>query len=228
MSAPRAATVAVTGSDWGQGKTDAALTVAFGLAQEGFTVGGVCIRRQYAPALHGFEVVGLEAFFPKTGESVVVARRDYRGDELLRHRADRAPGLRTGLEGTFWVSHKALAETARRIRLDASTVDAFLMDEVGPLFFKTARTKRRRRSPFYEVAEMVAENPRPCTLFVFSDPDMQSTECLGIRRLLEANPDVLHVVLHPGNFRVLAYQILQRFMDGCGRAGRGPEEKIVA
>jgi hypothetical protein len=58
------------------------------------------------------------------------------------------------------------------------------------------------------------DHPKAFTCVLFSDPDMQSEQALGVRKHIQAHPSRVHDRasnwrLTPDNFRVLAAQILQ-------------------
>jgi nucleoside-triphosphatase THEP1 len=210
--------VVVTANDWGQGKTDTALDVATGLEERGYTVGGFCIRRVYAPTPNGFVPVALEALVLRTGASVRLARRDYTDDEPIDFRSGRREGLRVGMDGHFFLNRKAIEQLLAQALSDVGDpqVNAYIVDEVGPLLFKAKHVKRRKEKrsvPFYRLALNLVDHPKDVTVLVFSDPDMQAEESLGIRKHIQAHPSRLHDRvaywrLTPENFRVLAAEIL--------------------
>ena len=210
--------VVVTATDWGQGKTDAALDLANGLRDRGYAVGGFCIRRVYAQEQQGFHPVALEAILLRSGQSIRLARQHYTDDEALDLRSSRRDGLRVGMEGEFFLNRAAVATLHDAVArdLDDPTVTAFILDEVGPLLFKAKHVKRRKEKrsvPFYRLALHLVDHPKPVTVLMFSDPDMQAEESLGIRKHIQAHPTRLHDRvaywrLTPENFRLVAAEIL--------------------
>ena len=218
LAEPAKRFVVVTATDWGQGKTDAALDLANGLRDRGYTVGGFCIRRVYAQEPNGFHPVALEAILLRSGQSIRLARRHYTDDEALDLRSSRRDGLRVGMEGEFFLNRAAvtaLHEAAVHDLADPA-VNAFILDEVGPLLFKAKHVKRRKEKrsvPFYRLAIHLVDSPKPVTVLMFSDPDMQAEESLGIRKHIQAHPTRLHDRvsywrLTPENFRLVAAEIL--------------------
>lgn len=211
--------VTITATDWGQGKTDMALELVDGLAARGYTAGGFCLRRVYTPTPGGFATTAIEGLLLRTGECVRLARLDYTDDETVDFRRARHDGLRVGLEGQFHINQAATSRLLEAALEDAADprVDAFILDEVGPLLFRSRHLKRRREKrslPFYELAMRVVDRPKAFTCVIFSDPDMQSEQALGVRKHIQAHPSRVHDRasnwrLTPDNFRVLAAQILE-------------------
>lgn len=209
----------VTATDWGQGKTDMALEVATGLQERGFEVGGFCLRRTYTPAAGGFEVAGFEALHFRTQSHILLARRIFTDDDAAKFRAGRREGLRVGHPDFYFVNRKAAATLSALALQDLEdpSVDAFILDEIGPLLFKAkviTRRREKRTAPFYRIALGLVDAPKPVSVLVFSDPDMQSEESLGVRKHMQAHPSRLHDRakhwrLTPDNFRVLAAEILE-------------------
>lgn len=211
--------VVVTAADWGQGKTDMALDLADGLRERGHRVGGFCIRRVYGPRPGGFVPVALEVLMLSSHESFRVARTAYSDDEAVDFRSGRRDGLRVGMEGTFFIDRAAIGHVLDQATRDLEdpNVTAFILDEVGPLLFKSKHVKRRREKrsvPFYRLAMALIDRPKEFTCIVFSDPDMQAEEALGVRKHIQAHPTRLHDRvaywrLTPDNFRILAGEVLE-------------------
>lgn len=211
--------IVVTANDWGQGKTDFALELAEGLGMRGYRVGGFCIRRVYSPSASGFATTALEGMLMRTGESIPLARQAFTKDEAVDFRRARHDGLRIGLEGIFHLDHAGQERLLSAATDDAADphLDAYILDEVGPLLFRSRHAKRKRESrsaPFHDLALGLVDRPKPVTCLIFSDPDMQSEQALGVRRHIQAHPSRIydraaHWRLTPDNFRVLAGEILE-------------------
>jgi len=170
----------LTSHDWGQGKTSTALDVAAGLRARGFVVGGFALVPVYRPQTDGFRVVGYEARLHRSGDCVPVCHTelvDWEQVDFAEHRTlqqERAKGaMYFHDDAVRSVIDQAIADH------EDSSVDAMVVDEIGPVLAYTKKRANRRGERLVELVQRMLDEPKRFSLLVISDTRSQTKEVLA-------------------------------------------------
>jgi nucleoside-triphosphatase THEP1 len=208
--------LAVLRSDtFGQGKSTAAMEAAAGLAERGFSLGGITFVPVYRS--RDGALVGFEAHILSTGQRVLVGHNARTEWPVLHFQQDRRLFVPEQVAyGSFHADDKAMQKVERLLADELKRrPDVFILDDLGPFLASNITRGNRARHPVVDLVRGALAQPCPITVVVFGQRQLQYVDLQACQRLLQQSPlwlTSIQIEVRKATWRAAGTELLDRLL----------------